>query len=106
MSATNWRFREVYGMDTAFTRRNDLQVISTPGHTPDSISLLDAGNGLLFTGEHVLPRSNLSLSSGDRPRRLCSIGAKAGGHGPAPAMLLPAHNVPTAESRREQVGER
>jgi glyoxylase-like metal-dependent hydrolase (beta-lactamase superfamily II) len=28
-----------------------LQVIATPGHTPDSISLFDAANGLVFTGD-------------------------------------------------------
>ena len=28
-----------------------LQVIATPGHTPDAIALLDAKNGLLFTGD-------------------------------------------------------
>src|SRR6516225_1022699 len=99
----NWRFPDVYGMPTAFTRTNangstadaqaelapgqvcgtlpagfdaksyrtrafhishwlkdgdkinlgdrTLEVISTPGHTPDSIALLDERNGLLFTGD-------------------------------------------------------
>jgi len=28
-----------------------LQVIGTPGHTPDAIALLDQKNGLLFTGD-------------------------------------------------------
>jgi len=32
-----------------------LQVISTPGHTPDSISLWDAQNKLLFTGDMYYP---------------------------------------------------
>jgi glyoxylase-like metal-dependent hydrolase (beta-lactamase superfamily II) len=32
-----------------------LEVISTPGHTPDSISLWDARNGLLFTGDMYYP---------------------------------------------------
>ncbi len=99
----NWRFSDVYGMDTDFTRSNargsredaqaelapgelcgalpagfdpkayatrpfhithwlhdgdkidlggrTLKIISTPGHTPDSIALLDEKNGLLFTGD-------------------------------------------------------
>ena len=99
----NWRFTDVYGMDTDFTRANArgskedaqaeiapaeicgdlpsefnakeyatqpfhitrwihdhdhlelggriLEVIATPGHTPDSIALLDEKNGLLFTGD-------------------------------------------------------
>jgi glyoxylase-like metal-dependent hydrolase (beta-lactamase superfamily II) len=28
-----------------------IEVIATPGHTPDSISLIDRANGLLFTGD-------------------------------------------------------
>src|SRR6266705_2852511 len=32
-----------------------LEVLSTPGHTPDSISLLDRANGLLFTGDTYYP---------------------------------------------------
>jgi glyoxylase-like metal-dependent hydrolase (beta-lactamase superfamily II) len=32
-----------------------LEVISTPGHTPDSISLWDAQNKLLFTGDMYYP---------------------------------------------------
>ena len=103
----NWRFNDIYGMDTAFTRENAkgsradaqeevapdavcgslpagfdakayvtrpfhithwihggesidlggrvLQVIPTPGHTPDSISLWDSANRLLFTGDMYYP---------------------------------------------------
>src|SRR5580704_7143404 len=99
----NWRFSDIYGMDTDFTRASargskadaqaelapeeicgalpagfdakayatkpfhithwlhdgdkidlggrGLKVIGTPGHTPDSIALLDEKNGLLFTGD-------------------------------------------------------
>ncbi|HXL21413.1 MAG TPA: MBL fold metallo-hydrolase, partial [Candidatus Dormibacteraeota bacterium] len=32
-----------------------LEIISTPGHTPDAISLLDRANGLLFTGDTYYP---------------------------------------------------
>ncbi len=32
-----------------------LKVITTPGHTPDSISLLDQAHGLLFTGDTYYP---------------------------------------------------
>lgn len=46
---------------TAYTHDGDrfdlggrtLEVIATPGHTPDSISLLDRANGLLFIGDTV-----------------------------------------------------
>ena len=32
-----------------------LEVIATPGHTPDAISLLDRTNGLLFSGDTYYP---------------------------------------------------
>src|SRR5437016_11214165 len=32
-----------------------LEVLSTPGHTTDAISLLDRANGLLFTGDTYYP---------------------------------------------------
>src|SRR5256712_12614721 len=32
-----------------------LEVLSTPGHTPDAISLFDRENGLLFTGDTYYP---------------------------------------------------
>lgn len=32
-----------------------LRVLHAPGHTPGHICLLDEGNDLLFTGDHVLP---------------------------------------------------
>src|ERR1039457_2839623 len=41
-----------------------LEVIATPGHTSDAISLIDRSNGLLFTGHTYYPaRSALSSSS-------------------------------------------
>jgi glyoxylase-like metal-dependent hydrolase (beta-lactamase superfamily II) len=32
-----------------------LQIIATPGHTPDAISLFEPGDGLLFTGDTFYP---------------------------------------------------
>ena len=32
-----------------------IQVVLTPGHTPGHICLVDAEDGLVFTGDHVLP---------------------------------------------------
>jgi glyoxylase-like metal-dependent hydrolase (beta-lactamase superfamily II) len=34
----------------------DLRVVTTPGHSPGHICLLDAPHGLIFSGDHVLPR--------------------------------------------------
>jgi glyoxylase-like metal-dependent hydrolase (beta-lactamase superfamily II) len=144
----NWRFKSVYGMDTAFTRENArgstadaqaelapdqicgelpagfnaksyatrpfhithwlhdgdtidlggrvLRVIATPGHTPDSIALLDAGNGLLFTGDTYYagpiflyrPETDLDAYIAS-VRKLAAL--------PGLQLLLPAHNVPVAD---------
>ena len=144
----NWRFADIYGMDTEFTRTNArgakedaqaelapdqicgslpagfdakayaskpfhiahwlhdgdqidlgdrvLKVISIPGHTPDSIALLDEKNGLLFTGDTFYagpiylyrPETNLDAY-------LASV-QKLASLAPQLQLLLPAHNVPVA----------
>jgi glyoxylase-like metal-dependent hydrolase (beta-lactamase superfamily II) len=143
----NWRFNDVYGMDTDFTRANArgsredaqaelapgeicgalptgfdakaystkpfhitrwlhdgdsidlggrrLHVISTPGHTPDSIALLDEKNGLLFTGDTFYagpiylyrPETDLDAYAAS-VQKLAGIAHLQ--------LLLPAHNVPVA----------
>lgn len=144
----NWRFTDIYGMDTDFTRMNArgsrddaqaeiapgelcgplpagfdraayqtkpfqvshwlhdgdtidlgervLQVISTPGHTPDSISLFDSGNGLLFTGDTYYPgpiflyRPETDLDAYARSlQKMIALGSRV-------RLLLPAHNVAVA----------
>lgn len=143
----NWRFSDIYGMDTAFTRQSAqgstadaqaeispdsicgalpagfdgknyatrpfhithwlhggekidlggrvIEIISTPGHTPDAISLWDAQNGLLFTGDTYYPgpiflyRPETDLDAYVASvKKMNALGAK---------LLLPAHNVPVAD---------
>ena len=144
----NWRFHDVYGMGTEFTRTNakgstadaqaeiapgeicgalpsgfdaksystkpwhishwlhdgdkfdlggrTLQIIAVPGHTPDSIALYDAKNGLLFTGDMFYPgpiflyRPETDLDAYvSSIRRMAAL--------PHVDLLLPAHNVPVAD---------
>lgn len=145
----NWRFDDVYGMDTDFTRTNAkgarddaqaelapgevcgalpagfnpqeyvtkpfrisrwlhdgdkidlggriLQVIATPGHTPDSISLLDEKNGLLFTGDTFYPGPiYLYRLETDLDAYEASV-KKLAAMVPRLRLLLPAHNVPVAD---------
>jgi glyoxylase-like metal-dependent hydrolase (beta-lactamase superfamily II) len=74
-----------------------LQVISTPGHTPDAICLLDRKNGLLFTGDTFyagqiwLYRSETDLDA--YVHSVKRIAALA----PHLHLLLPSHNVPVAD---------
>jgi glyoxylase-like metal-dependent hydrolase (beta-lactamase superfamily II) len=144
----NWRFRDVYGMDTEFTRNNArgskqdaqaelapdeicgslpagfdakayatrpfhishwlhdgdqidlggraLKIIGTPGHTPDSIALLDEKNGLLFTGDTFYAGPiYLYRPETDLDAYLASV-QKLAALAPHLELLLPAHNVPVA----------
>ena len=74
-----------------------LEVIATPGHTPDSISLIDRANGLLFTGDTYYPstiwiyRPETDLKAyGSSIRKLAAIA-------PEVKLVLGAHNVPVAK---------
>ncbi len=73
-----------------------IEVLSTPGHTPDATSLWDPQNGLLFTGDTYYPapiwlfRPETDLDAYDRSiRRLAALQPKV-------KVVLGAHNVPVA----------
>ena len=73
-----------------------LQVIATPGHTPDAISLFDRAHGLLFSGDTYYPatiwlyRPETDLRAYDASiRRLAALA-------PHVKLVLGAHNVPVA----------
>jgi glyoxylase-like metal-dependent hydrolase (beta-lactamase superfamily II) len=73
-----------------------LQVISTPGHTPDSISLLDREHGLLFTGDTYYPGE---IWLHDPVTDLAAYGAsirRLAALAPQVKIVLGAHNVPIA----------
>ena len=69
-----------------------LEVLLTPGHTPGSLSLLDRGHRLLFTGDTLypaelyahMPESNLA----DYERSAARLGALAD----AVDVVCPGHN--------------
>ncbi len=74
-----------------------LEVISTPGHTPDAICLLDRANGLLFTGDTYYPgpiwlyRPETDLDAyANSVKRLAALS-------PELKLVLGAHNVPVAQ---------
>jgi glyoxylase-like metal-dependent hydrolase (beta-lactamase superfamily II) len=89
---------------TAYTHDGDridlggrtLEVIATPGHTPDAISLIDRANGLLFTGDTYYPapiwlyRPETDLNAYVASiRRLAALA-------PQVKLVLGAHNIPVA----------
>jgi glyoxylase-like metal-dependent hydrolase (beta-lactamase superfamily II) len=73
-----------------------VEVIATPGHTPDAIALIDRDNGLLFTGDTYYPapiwlyRPETDLAAYEKSiARLAALAPDA-------KMVLGAHNIPVA----------
>jgi glyoxylase-like metal-dependent hydrolase (beta-lactamase superfamily II) len=89
---------------TAYTHDGDrfdlggrtLEVIATPGHTPDAISLVDRADGLLFTGDTYYrapiwlfrPETDLDAYAASI-RRLAALA-------PQIKLVIGAHNIPVA----------
>src|SRR5579871_1402427 len=73
-----------------------VEVIATPGHTPDAISLFDRENGLLFTGDTYYPGPIwLFRPETDMKAYVASV-TKLHDLKPGVKMVLGAHNVPVA----------
>jgi glyoxylase-like metal-dependent hydrolase (beta-lactamase superfamily II) len=73
-----------------------VEVIATPGHTPDAIALIDRDNGLLFTGDTYYPapiwlyRPETDLAAYAKSiERLAALA-------PQVKTVLGAHNIPVA----------
>ena len=73
-----------------------IEVIATPGHTPDAISLLDRSNGLLFTGDTYYPAPiwlfRPETDFDDYAASIRQLAALA----PQVKLVLGAHNIPVA----------
>ncbi|MBV9341607.1 MAG: MBL fold metallo-hydrolase [Acidobacteria bacterium] len=89
---------------TAYTHDGDrfdlggrtVEVVATPGHTPDAISLLDRANGLIFTGDTYYPapiwlfRDETDLDAyAASIRRLAALRHQV-------RVVMGAHNIPVA----------
>jgi len=74
-----------------------LEIIATPGHTPDAICLLDRDNGLLFTGDTYYPAPIwLYRPETDLDAYVASV-KKIADLAPQLKLVLGAHNVPVAQ---------
>ncbi|ABF41286.1 beta-lactamase-like protein [Candidatus Koribacter versatilis Ellin345] len=74
-----------------------IEVIATPGHTPDALALLDRANGLLFTGDSYyqgpiyIYRPETDYDAYEHSiQRMAELA-------PSLKLLLPAHNVPVGD---------
>ena len=74
-----------------------LEILFTPGHTPDSLSLLDRANGLLFTGDTFYPGPIYLFTPETDFAAYTKSVARIAELVPRLKLLLPAHNVPVAE---------
>lgn len=74
-----------------------LEVIATPGHTPDAVSLIDRASGLLFTGDTYYPGPIwLFRPETDLDAYVASV-KRLAGLAPQLTLILGAHNVPVAK---------
>jgi glyoxylase-like metal-dependent hydrolase (beta-lactamase superfamily II) len=73
-----------------------IEVIATPGHTPDAISLIDRAHGLLFTGDTYYPAPIwLFRPETDFKAYAASI-TRLNSLAPDIRIVLGAHNIPVA----------
>ena len=74
-----------------------LEIVATPGHTPDAICLLDRANGLLFTGDTYYPAPIwLFRPETDLDAYVASV-KRIAALAPQLKLVLGAHNIPVAE---------
>lgn len=88
--------RIVHDGETLDLGGRSIEIIATPGHTPDSLSLFDRLNGLLFTGDTYYPgtiwlyRPETDFAAYQRSiERLAALAPEA-------KDVLGAHNLPKA----------
>lgn len=77
-----------------------VEVVRTPGHTPDSLCLLDRANGLLFTGDTYYSGEIYLWSPETSVDDYASSIARLADLAPGLKRLLPAHGPPVAEPAR------
>ncbi|MBW3602743.1 MAG: MBL fold metallo-hydrolase [Actinobacteria bacterium] len=75
-----------------------LQVLHTPGHSPDHVCLLVGGTGVVLTGDHILGRGTTTVGwpDGDMGSYLASL-RRVGRSGAT--ALYPGHGPVVADAR-------
>ncbi len=74
-----------------------IEVVATPGHTPDSICLLDREEGLLFTGDTFYEGPVYLFSPETDMEAYSRSVEKLSALAPALSLLLPGHNTPASD---------
>src|SRR5215472_7542753 len=73
-----------------------IEVIATPGHTPDAITLFDRANGLLFTGDTYYPATIWLYRAETNLDAYAKSIQKLAALQPQVQTVLGAHNIPVA----------
>jgi glyoxylase-like metal-dependent hydrolase (beta-lactamase superfamily II) len=92
-----WRIsRFLHDGDKIDLGNRSLEILATPGHTPDAICLLDRANGLLFTGDTYYPAPIwLFRPETDLDAYVASV-KRIAALAPGLKLVLGAHNIPVA----------
>jgi len=95
-----WRItRTVHDGEQVELGARILEILFTPGHTPDSLMLLDRKNRLLFTGD-MFYRGPIYLYVPETDIRAYEASiVRVAALVPELDLLLPAHNTPVADPK-------
>jgi glyoxylase-like metal-dependent hydrolase (beta-lactamase superfamily II) len=74
-----------------------LEIVSTPGHTPDAIALLDHAHGLLFSGDTYYPAPIWLYRPETNLDEYVASVERLAALAPQLTLVLGAHNVPFAQ---------
>ena len=92
-----WKIsRFLHDHDTIDLGGRTLEVLSTPGHTPDAISLLDRAHGLLFTGDTYYPAPIWLFRPETNLDEYVASVKRLAALAPQLKLVLGSHNVPFA----------
>ena len=74
-----------------------VEIIGTPGHTPDAIALIDRANGMLFTGDTYYPAPIWLFRPETDMDAYVASAKRLAALAPQLKLVLGAHNIPVAQ---------
>jgi len=77
-----------------------IELMATPGHTPDAITLIDRANGLLFTGDTFYPARIWLFRPETDPVEYSASIRRLATLAPQIKIVLGSHNIPVASPER------
>jgi glyoxylase-like metal-dependent hydrolase (beta-lactamase superfamily II) len=77
--------------------KRTVEIIGTPGHTPDAIALIDRANGLLFTGDTYYPAPIWLYRPETDMDAYVASAKRLAALAPQAKLVLGAHNIPVAQ---------